>query len=477
MNALSGDRKLEIIDFLKNHSIFQLLDREIIEGLSQQIIELECGPGHIVFQEGDPADAIFIIRRGAVAVLQSKPQAKVLAYLTAGECFGEMAIVHDAPRNATIRVPEEASILRLPSAALRDLTKKFPAITNELADIINRRTTGDSPFKPPGLQGNLAFFDLPTVIQAVLGGRRSGVLVLYGRSGKAVGQLVMKDAMIAQAIFDQLKGEHALYELMNSDEPLDFTFDQKDISAVQLDPDLCRRPPYMLLIEGARRADELVKLMVTTGWPGATYEQLKRVPDFNSLQEHSRELCRQVWSLIEVGTAVEAMWKQLPVDKFAVLALINEMINQQMIRPEDNRRSTSEFLKRTMQLQKPSLQQLMQAQKQAEGNAQAGAESTAETPDSPYEVVKLVNAVNGVSTNLGIIFGKTEVRMLLQESLAKTSRVFPELSSLKVYMDSPALDLRTATADFSKSARTIPALVHLANTLMELTPKLLKSKA
>lgn len=237
MNALSGDRKLEIIDFLKNHSIFQLLDREIIEGLSQQIIELECGPGHIVFQEGDPADAIFIIRRGAVAVLQSKPQAKVLAYLTAGECFGEMAIVHDAPRNATIRVPEEASILRLPSAALRDLTKKFPAITNELADIINRRTTGDSPFKPPGLQGNLAFFDLPTVIQAVLGGRRSGVLVLYGRSGKAVGQLVMKDAMIAQAIFDQLKGEHALYELMNSDEPLDFTFDQKDISAVQLDPD------------------------------------------------------------------------------------------------------------------------------------------------------------------------------------------------------------------------------------------------
>ncbi len=473
MNTLSSDKKLEIMSFLKNHSIFQVLDREIIEGLAPQITEVEYGPGSIVFQEGDPADAIYIIRRGAVAVIQSKPQPKVLAYLTAGECFGEMAIIHDAPRNATIRVPEEASILRLPSAALKDLTRLYPAITNELADIINRRTTGDSPFKPPGLQGNLAFFDLPTVIQAVLGSRRSGVLVLYGRSGKAVGQLVMKDAVIGQAIYDQLKGEFALYELMNSDEPLDFTFDQKDISGVQPDPDLFRRPPYMLMIEGARRADELPKLMKNVGWPDATYEQIKRVPDFKILAaELPRELCRQIWLLIEVGSAIEVIWRQLAYDKYAVLTVVNEMINAGFLRVEVNLRCSSEFVKRTMQFRKPSLDQLsLEAAMAPERETPAGVMVS----ESPYEVVKLVNAVNSVSTNLGIIFGKTEMRILLQESLAKTTKLFPELGSLRVYMDSPALDLRGATSDFSSSARTIPALVQLANTLLELTPKLLKS--
>lgn len=468
MNTLNGDKKLEIMNFLKNHSIFQVLDREIIEGLAPQIAELECGPGSIVFQEGDPADAIYIIRRGAVAVIQSKPQPKVLAYLTAGECFGEMAIVHDAPRNATIRVPEEASILRLPSAALKELTRKFPAITNELADIINRRTSGDSPFKPPGLQGNLAFFDLPTVIQAVLGSRRSGVLVLYGRSGKAVGQLVMKDAVIGQAVYDHLKGEFALYELMNSDEPLDFTFDQKDISGVHPDPDLLRRPPYMLMIEGARRMDELPKLMKVTGWPDATYEQIIHVPDFKVLAEYPRELCRQVWSLIEVGTAVDAISRQVAYDRYAVLSVICEMISAGFLRQEENLRSSSEFVKRTMQFRKPSLSQLTPEDALAPETDEPNAEN-------PYEVVKLVNAVNSVSTNLGIIFGKTEMRILLQESLAKTTKLFPELGSLKVYIDSPALDLRGATSDFSSSSRTIPALVQLANTLLELTPKLLKS--
>src|SRR5579883_1198278 len=190
------EKNREIAEFLKNHSIFQILEMNVLERLGLLFDELVCGPGHVIFKEGDKPDGMYVIKSGSVAVLKSSSSgpAKVVAYITAGECFGEMAELNDTVRTATIRVPEEAVVLRLPTASLREITQKFPALAGKIADIINKRAAASTRFKAPGLQGNLAFFDLPTVIQAISGSRQDGILSLFWQ-GRTVGKVILSKSM------------------------------------------------------------------------------------------------------------------------------------------------------------------------------------------------------------------------------------------------------------------------------------------
>lgn len=456
------EKSREIADFLKNQSIFQVLDKNILESLSSLFTEIECGPGRLIFKEGDPPDALYVVKSGSVAVLQSKPQQRVITYLTAGECFGEMAIVQDAPRNATIRVPEEAIVLRLPVAAFRELSKRFPAISTEITDVISRRSVGSTPFKAPGLQGNLAFFDLPTVIQTVISSRQNGMLSLFGRNGRIVGSLVIKNGAIATAAFDQLRGEYALYELMMSSDPLDFTFDRQQVPTGEVDLELLRRPPHMLMIEGARRADELPKLMKDVGYPNSTYAPLKSVPDISKFGERKDQV-RTLWTLIEMGGTSETICKQMTVDRYAALSIIDEMIKSGMLGVEPGRKITEEYRRRTAQVMKPKL----------DGSAVAlDSPKLDELTDSPSELLKIVNAFNAVTTNLGLVYGKMEVRMLLMEALKKASKLFPVLAGLRVHVDTPCLDLRGASAEFSGSANSIGAILLVSNLFLELLIKM-----
>jgi hypothetical protein len=463
------EKDLEVAEFLKHQSIFQVLDMNELENLCLLFSETVCGPGHIIFSEGDTPDGLYVIKSGNVAVLKGKPHPKVIAYLTAGECFGEMAELQDTPRTATIRVPEEAIVLRLPTASLREVTRKYPLVAAKIADIISQRAAEKGNFKPPGLQGNLAFFDLPTVIQTVIASRQEGILSLFGRSGRVVGRLILKNSAIAAASFDHLHGDQALYSLINSSDPLDFTFDQVSTNDHEADAELQGRPPHMLLIEGARRADELPKLMKVTGWPSSLYMQVQMVPDLNLFGHDRRDFFRSLWSLIEMGCNTESICKQLPYDRFTVLNGLNDCLNAKWIKRIDGPKATDELRRKTGQYVKPSLEDIMAYA------AMSAREKTSGAQDKPYELVKVINAFNGVSTNLGLLYGKVEVRMLLQEALAKASRTFPVLKGLRVHIDSPCLDMRCASAEFASSADSESALLLIGNHLMDLLLKMQNS--
>src|SRR5271169_4241020 len=96
--------KEEIVQFLRERSIFRVLSERVLAGITQLFEEVRCGPGYVVFRHGEEADAIYIILDGSVEVLEEGNPPRVLAYLTSGDCFGEMGIIHDSKRNATVRV-------------------------------------------------------------------------------------------------------------------------------------------------------------------------------------------------------------------------------------------------------------------------------------------------------------------------------------------------------------------------------------
>jgi CRP-like cAMP-binding protein/Fe-S-cluster-containing hydrogenase component 2/thioredoxin reductase len=86
--------------------------------------------GKTLFSEGDPGDALYLIRNGQVKISKlSAGRELVLSYLVAGNFFGETALLPDAPRTATVTAIFPTDLIRLDKADF----DRFIAIHPELA--------------------------------------------------------------------------------------------------------------------------------------------------------------------------------------------------------------------------------------------------------------------------------------------------------------------------------------------------------
>ena len=75
----------------------------------------------MVFQQGDLGDSVYVIEEGECDVLQEENggSQKLLATLKAGDYFGEMALLSDQSRNATIQARTAMNVLIIPKGRFR----------------------------------------------------------------------------------------------------------------------------------------------------------------------------------------------------------------------------------------------------------------------------------------------------------------------------------------------------------------------
>jgi CRP/FNR family transcriptional regulator, cyclic AMP receptor protein len=100
--------------FLARSPLFAGLPRRLLARLATRFFEKVYRPGEIVFEEGDPGRALFVVVEGAVEITQATAQgAYVLRTLGPGDAFGELALIDDFPRSATARVATPGRLLIL----------------------------------------------------------------------------------------------------------------------------------------------------------------------------------------------------------------------------------------------------------------------------------------------------------------------------------------------------------------------------
>jgi CRP-like cAMP-binding protein len=105
--------------FLPKLPFFQgFLERDIADVVALGTLH-QARRGWVLFREGDPGDAAYIVLRGAVEVLSGSGDTLCrIALRGPGTVVGEMAVLLQAPRNATCRVREDATLLRLSHEAI-----------------------------------------------------------------------------------------------------------------------------------------------------------------------------------------------------------------------------------------------------------------------------------------------------------------------------------------------------------------------
>ena len=85
--------------------------------------------GTVLCHEGDPGHDMFIIQKGKVQVRKNVGTGeKVLAFLSDGEFFGEMALLLGMDRSATVEVVEDSKILVIAPDTFENLLKNSPEI-------------------------------------------------------------------------------------------------------------------------------------------------------------------------------------------------------------------------------------------------------------------------------------------------------------------------------------------------------------
>lgn len=126
---------------LEGIPLFSGVPREELVSLLTSVTPLKFSSGQTVVREGEPGDSLFLIVQGSLRVSTrgEDGQEIALAALGAGDFFGEVSLLTNRPRTATVTALTEAELLRLDRATVDQLRKKHPQIDVSLTEFHRRR--------------------------------------------------------------------------------------------------------------------------------------------------------------------------------------------------------------------------------------------------------------------------------------------------------------------------------------------------
>ena len=111
-------------------------------GGSQGITREHFEPGQYVFRQGELGDRLYIILSGEAEVLRTEGDREaLLARLGAGQCFGEMALVQQQARNASVRCAQTMDVLSLAKEEYAVLAANLPDLRRSFEQLTAQRST------------------------------------------------------------------------------------------------------------------------------------------------------------------------------------------------------------------------------------------------------------------------------------------------------------------------------------------------
>jgi CRP/FNR family transcriptional regulator, cyclic AMP receptor protein len=136
----SRDPKLERLGKVQ---LFSACSKGDLERISALTNEIDVAPGTVLIREGDPGRECFVIEAGAATVTLQGGESKAMG---PGEVFGELALLDQAPRSATVTADSEMRLLVLNAREFATLLDDHPSVRrNVLAAVASRLREAEQP--------------------------------------------------------------------------------------------------------------------------------------------------------------------------------------------------------------------------------------------------------------------------------------------------------------------------------------------
>jgi CRP-like cAMP-binding protein/thioredoxin reductase/Fe-S-cluster-containing hydrogenase component 2 len=117
------------------------------------------GGGETIFSEGQAADGLYLIRRGSVTVSRTLAGREVvLSYLSAGNYVGEMALLSESPRMATVKAAAATECVVLDAAVFKDVLSRNPGWRADMEQRFLDRLRANAAMEAQPDPGNVIAF-------------------------------------------------------------------------------------------------------------------------------------------------------------------------------------------------------------------------------------------------------------------------------------------------------------------------------
>jgi len=137
--ARDGRRWHECIhrDVLMRSDFFAQAPGVLLNNLALACQPLAVDAGATIVERGDTTSDLYVVCRGELEAIGASGER--LGRLQAGDCFGEMAMLDDRPRNATVRAVSPCDLLVLAATDFRRIVDDFPEAEAEFRQVAARR--------------------------------------------------------------------------------------------------------------------------------------------------------------------------------------------------------------------------------------------------------------------------------------------------------------------------------------------------
>ncbi len=164
-------------------TLFRGLDQAGLQGLTAEANWVRLRGGEILFKQGDPSDSFYAVVHGRLqAVIQRADGAAPLVKpIPRGTCVGEMGVLTDKPRSATVRAVRDSELIRLPKSDFSALLNRSPQIATALARTLAERLQQANQGASHAVE--------PATIAIVPGSPRVAMALFGERLAQALGQV------------------------------------------------------------------------------------------------------------------------------------------------------------------------------------------------------------------------------------------------------------------------------------------------
>ena len=136
----------EEVELLRNIPLFSKIDPSKLKLLAFASERVTFSSGQELFHQGDHADTAYIIIEGSADVCVDTPGGEIsVAQLAKNDIVGEIGILCDVPRTATLRAKDDVTTLVISKDLFFQMVREYPEmgieIMRELADRLEKTTT------------------------------------------------------------------------------------------------------------------------------------------------------------------------------------------------------------------------------------------------------------------------------------------------------------------------------------------------
>jgi len=213
---------------------------------------------------------------------------------------------------------------------LQDVSTKygnqpFGATAARALDKLGAETAVEQP-TAAALAGDLGLFGLPSLLQNLSDSQLTGVLTMFGDDGTTTGAMRLDSGLIRSARLGQLRGESAVYQMLERPVTGRFTFtDSNEESVVNMEKGN-PMPIQPLLFEGIRRYDELTRA-VALAPDDSTFHATEKKPT-KVADEPNIDLVKNVWMKAAGGATPLDCEAEFPVDAYRIRRLYEHWLSE-----------------------------------------------------------------------------------------------------------------------------------------------------